>query len=58
MKPILILMDSLWRKTSWSLYLFMPLELHASIDDMKKQDVISLRNLSPAATMNRLSVPG
>ena len=54
MKPILIIMDSLWSKISWSLYFFMYVKLTASRGDMKKLDEIFLRNLSSTAIVDML----
>ena len=54
MNSILILMNLLWSKISWSLYFSMHVKLNTSIDDMKEADKIFLRNLSSAATVDVL----
>ena len=54
MNSILILMNLLWSKISWSLYFSMHIKLNTSIGDMKEADKIFLRNLSSAATVDVL----
>ena len=51
MNSILILMNLLWSRISWSLYFFMHVKLNTSTGDMEVGEIF-LRNLSSTAIVD------